>query len=712
MIKQVFICFILMMTVSGVLCGDTLSGSVIEINSGGDIETNSGGDIETNSGRDIIINDNDFSALAFSVIPGVSVPAGTYSDIFKPGSGVTLRLAYNIPYSPFFIRGSGTYNFVPLVIGHNISILTLHADGGMVFQITPQITASPFAGFGYFCSFLNDDLKYYGSHPCGTVGIESTFSFTKTAAIGINAGYRHFFGFYDDLYFSVSGSLSFPGKKESILDLSSPHFSAIFPVLLKYYSDNPVGSIFIHNNSTEPVMLRNVSLFIKKFMKEPRVTAVNRKVKSRENFDVDFFAHFTEDILNMKTEQETKAVISVEYQINGKRKKKKLSYPVTIHPRNMINIYEPEQIAVFVSRDDPVVEKFTKSLKKTIAGHSLSPINTKIFLAISAYNALKIYGITLVDRPVSDKGYKSIQYPGTTLTKKQGDRIDLLVLLCSILESLDVKTALSHTQTGYFLAFSLDSEPEIIKEVYSNIDNLIIVKNSTWIPLAIVSNELDFFKAVEEGAGLWKESKKNNIVVFCPVHDLSELYNEIVITGNQEESDIDPLPEEVLEKQNNDDFSEYFYQKSIPKPRLLESVNEDNQDDISIMNNLAVLYAQYKFYDKALIILTNILLNEEYVPALINTGNIHFLQDEMKKARACFERAYEKDPIHPVILLNLSRVNFALDNYGNAKESFKKLKSIDQELAEQYNYIELNGQDALIQAAKTEKNKKVIWIEE
>lgn len=84
---------------------------------------------------------------------------------------------------------------------------------------------------------------------------------------------------------------------------------------------------------------------------------------------------------------------------------------------------------------------------------------------------------------------------------------------------------------------------------------------------------------------------------------------------------------------------------------------------------------------KAVSVLNRILLNENYIPALINMGNIYFLKEKMKKACAYFERAYEKDLIHPVILLNLSRVNFAMENDGNAKASYRKLISIDQELA-------------------------------
>lgn len=678
--KQIMVFFILIIIFSGSLWGDT-----------------------------VLLPRTD-SPFSFHLMPGVTVPVGTYSDIFKPGSGITLSLAYEIPSFPVFVRGCGTYNYVPLISDYSISLVTLHVDGGMNFHLTHGITASPFAGIGYYYGFLNNNLRYYGSHPYGALGIECTFSLSKEITIGIDAGYRHFFGLYDDLHLSVSTSLSFPGK-ESALDLSPPNFYDIFPVLLNYYRDNPVGSVSIYNKSPEPVTLSNISLYIKDFMKKPRVTPLNREVGSSHNLDVELFAHFTENILDLEARQETKATIRIEYLLDGEKKREKLSYPVTIHPRTMISRNNPGQIGAFIGRDDPAVDKFAKSLKKTMNGYTLQDINPNILIAIGVYNAIKIYGINLVEQP-QNGGHETVQFPGTTLAKKQGDTVDMAVLLSSVFESMDVHSALIYTPETCFIAFSLDIDPGSVKELYTNIDNIIIVQDSTWIPLDITKDTDNFFQAVNEGSKKWKKYNSEDTKLLYPVSDLQKPYTDLNMPENQPGPEIEPLQKEELKKQNEKDLSEYLYQDSTPKPLLLETVKEENEEDIRMMNSLAILYAKYTYYDKAITILNNILLKEDYVPALINMGNIYFLMEEMKKARSYFERAYEKDPIHPVILLNLARVNYAMENYGNAKESYRKLISIDEKLADQYDYLEYSGQEALIRSTKTEKKKEVIWIEE
>ncbi len=72
-----------------------------------------------------------------------------------------------------------------------------------------------------------------------------------------------------------------------------------------------------------------------------------------------------------------------------------------------------------------------------------------------------------------------------------------------------------------------------------------------------------------------------------------------------------------------------------------------------------------------------ILRKQEYVPALVNMGNIYYLKDEMKRALAYYERAYKKEPHNSKVLLCVARVNHELENYGSTRDAFIRLKHVD-----------------------------------
>ena len=74
-------------------------------------------------------------------------------------------------------------------------------------------------------------------------------------------------------------------------------------------------------------------------------------------------------------------------------------------------------------------------------------------------------------------------------------------------------------------------------------------------------------------------------------------------------------------------------------------------------NELGVLYARYGQYDRAQKEFAKLLAKEEYVPALVNMGNILYLSDQKDKALEYYNRAYAKDPENPRVLLAVAKTN-------------------------------------------------------
>ena len=127
---------------------------------------------------------------------------------------------------------------------------------------------------------------------------------------------------------------------------------------------------------------------------------------------------------------------------------------------------------------------------------------------------------------------------------------------------------------------------------------------------------------------------------------------------------------------------------------------------------MGVLYARFGLYDQAEQEFRKALGQQNYLPALINLGNLHYLRKEMSEALILFQRAAEVQPANPKILLSLAKVYHEMEDYSSASDIYKRLVAADSGLAAGYDYLDLKREDP---ARATEANRlrdAVLWEEE
>jgi Flp pilus assembly protein TadD len=130
------------------------------------------------------------------------------------------------------------------------------------------------------------------------------------------------------------------------------------------------------------------------------------------------------------------------------------------------------------------------------------------------------------------------------------------------------------------------------------------------------------------------------------------------------------------------------------------------------LNDLGVLFARYGLYDNAERQFKQIVAAAEYVPALVNLGNISYIRKDVEGALQYFERAYRKDPKNPTVLLGLARASQEAENFGAVKKYYGLLKQADPDLAQQFAYLELKGEEATRAAEVSRANEVIVWAEQ
>ena len=99
------------------------------------------------------------------------------------------------------------------------------------------------------------------------------------------------------------------------------------------------------------------------------------------------------------------------------------------------------------------------------------------------------------------------------------------------------------------------------------------------------------------------------------------------------------------------------------------------------------------------------------MPALVNLGNIYYLDRDFRSAKNYYERAYNVEPSNSAALLAVARVNHDLENYRLAEQLYAQLKTRSPALAERYSYLEMRGEEAARASAVGRVKETVVWDE-
>ena len=130
------------------------------------------------------------------------------------------------------------------------------------------------------------------------------------------------------------------------------------------------------------------------------------------------------------------------------------------------------------------------------------------------------------------------------------------------------------------------------------------------------------------------------------------------------------------------------------------------------LNKLGILYARFDLIEKAVEQFSRALQAQEYVPALVNMGNIQYIEELWEEALEYYERAERQKPDSPAVLLGLARANHELENYGIVRKAYDKLKTVSPDMADRFAYLEFRGDEAARAAESSGIRDVIIWEEE
>ncbi len=672
--------------------------------------------------------------LQLGVAGGMSAPLGEYATYFAAGWFAELSGAWPLPglFRPTLAAG---YAGIPLLAGPRVDLGSLEAGGtlsipfGKVFAARGTLRAG-----GYVAALFDTTTLTYDTEPSfgasASADLAFTFSGIKNLEVELAAGYRNYFAVWDGIEGRLSATLSLPPPKAKPsglqrfeplstggLSVEQAEFGNIFPVFFKYYNSHSIGKAFLVNTEKVPVTDVAVTFYMKQYMDAPKVCANIPKLEAGEKVPIELQALFTDKMLEITEGTMVAADIGLGYKVGDQAVLSTTSQAVRILDRNAMSWFDDRCVAAYVTAKDPAILTFAKNVAATIKGEANATVNASFQTALAIHQALDLFGLKYVVDPKSSYSSTStnkeavdfLQFPRQTLEYRAGDCDDLTILYSALLESVGIETAFLTIPGHIFTAFSLDITPDEARKAFSRADELIMRGDRAWVPVEITDRSGGFLAAWQAGAKEWRENAARDQARIYPTHEAWTVFEPVGLPGAA--AAIGPPSGEAILARWRSELGKYVDREISPQVAALQAEVQKTQGGSKQVNALGVLYARFGQYDKAETEFQKNLKIGEYVPSLLNLGNIYYVRKKVDSALAYFERAYKIEPKNSLAILALARCNHDTENYGLVKKLYAELSALNPDLAKKFAYLDLKGEEAA-RAVDTSKAKELVeWAE-
>lgn len=683
--------------------------------------------------------------------PAAGVPLGDNTvairnhdeDLFQPGGQVGLAGHFNalgllqptvnadVHYVPFGVEGA------------QLLIASGGAGAAVSLPVGGRFRLMAFGEGGYFYGTVTPEIS--GMNPYYSVGAGFGMTLGSGLLVMMEANFADYIDLYRGLGVGVSvglGSLSTapaaappereaPGGQrpqpiatsetkdaaESGLRISDVQLGAVFPVLFRYYNSSPVGTVTFTKESGGPVENLKVQFVVPEFMSAARVSGEIAEVAEGESASVDLFALFTEDVLNLTEGSTVAATVSYTFAQDNQIYQGEEVLTVEFRNRNAITWDDDRKAAVFVTAQDEDVMRFSRNVAAVISDSSVAAIPREFQLGLAMHAAVGAHGVSYVIDPTTPYEELSananavdlLQFPRQTLQFKAGDCDDLSILYASLLQAVGVDTAFVTIPGHIFLAFRLSITPADARATFLRSGDLIYRDDDTvWLPLEITLIKEGFLEAWAVGARQYRDHYTDETVGFFPIKDAWSVYQPVTFRSTMNVA----LPDQTVILPEFQRQLQRFINREIYEQEQTLLARIEQSPTMRSINRLGVLYGRYGLTDRALEQFGRVLQMQDYGPALVNVGNLHYLARDLDQAVTYYQRAADAAPDNAAVLLAVARANFELENYGTVTRYYDRLLRVDPDLAGRFAYLSPNADISTRASDAAQMSGLVVWADE
>jgi hypothetical protein len=662
--------------------------------------------------------------LSIEIDTLLALPLPPDDQLVGTGAGGNVYATFHSQKAPGFtfdaILG---YMYLPVKAEMPLSLFPAGLGAGWRTFLTPRISLDARLLAGASLVILHEgplnESSFIDYAPLLSVVGKVSFLSSPAASYGISIGYQGYLGLINTLTLSLGVSYHIQPIKKRPLLIEEAEFNPIFPVLYRQYPQRSPGHVVLENRGRFLLQEFQLSISVPSFSTGPIEWEIPDSLGPAQSLRIELPLGLDERALEIVQGEDATANLGVRYRYGQRQQEVVASIPLHFHDRNSIAWDDDRIAALFITEKDPVVLDFAGKTNALVSELDQASFDSNFSAAMSQFCALSALGLSYLADPRSPYSNKIggkhfvdfLRFPRQTLADLSGDCDDLAVLYCALLEASGIETALITTPGHIFPAVRLKLTPLEAQKLLHSTQDLIELDGFLWLPVETTELRDGFLSAWHSGAELWRNHWPLNEAAFYKVHNAWDEYPP-VNPPQTAVSSAYPLSGKVIEE-IEDQRSRLFASEVEPVASLYLEMIEADPGNTKIRNRLGLLYARHGMYKSAEEQFLG-LLNErsEYLPAVINLGNVYVFNGELEKALQLFKWANTLAPGEDRILYILSLVCTRLGKRLESQRYLKELQAINSDLSD---LARSRSTPALTERGKDlteEKLDVVLWLEE
>ena len=481
-------------------------------------------------------------------------------------------------------------------------------------------------------------------------------------------------------------------------------FPSVFAAMQGFYAKNPITRTTIRNVEKFDITNVEVSFFQAGYMDNPTTLASIPMLKPGKSQDIDVRALYSDKVFDTQGVTPLTGEIVVEYVSRGRPARQSMPVSYELQDKNAVVWNDDRKVGAFITPRDGMLASYTSFIAQSAKDRLVPGLSEHLQTAMQIYSALKGVGCRYQADPSSPftsvqgdtLAVDSISLPRQTLTVKNrtGDCDDLTVLYCSLLETMGIPTAYITVPGHIFPAFNTRLPSSLWREVHPDRTMTLSVNGELWIPVEVTLLESSDFlgawrKGIEQYKSLDSDPSKRTLTFTA---EAQRIYTSVAL--------------KELDRETLQSFA-FGSQQAIAAgfadgaDRLVSAVIDSyaasakDTGTKADQNRLGIVCAKYGRYDQAeKAFATALSIDRNYTGALMNLGNVHFLKQRYTEAlktygevEAALASGGTGSPSWPLVLLNISRCYYELENYPRAKEYLDRVSAVAPSLAEPFAFI-------------------------
>ncbi len=327
-------------------------------------------------------------------------------------------------------------------------------------------------------------------------------------------------------------------QKKRPLSITELVISNLFPSLMHWYSLHPPGHVTVSNPLPDTVTNVRASFFIPGFMDLPFESAVVTRLAAGQSVSIPLAPAFSQKVLELQEDMSVQAQVTVSWTAAGEEQSASRTASATIYRNTALTWDDTRKISSYITPNEATISGFAARALSEGSGAPSGPtlsgprLSRSFLQAIRIIDALGVYGITYVqnqDAPFSKALGKAeivdaVHFPRITLYNRTGDCSDTTALLCSLLESVGIRTAAITTPGHIFMAFDSEEPAEDAPFLGSDALQTIVRNGTTWIPVETTILSQGYVAAWAAASELVKKYSSGGPYEFIPVADMRDSY--------------------------------------------------------------------------------------------------------------------------------------------------------------------------------------------